>query len=362
MRSVLAQPEHDLELVVSDNASDDVTVQVLRSFGDDPRLKVVRQPEPVSVTVNWRRTLEAASGDYVLLIGDDDCLLEGTVARLVGLLEHYDAPEVLSFGAYGFAFPGAFGAASPAHYSDPLFPPNPKLPERGLLSRSDRERCVRDFFAFDMTFCPNLQTTLVARAAFLGLPNGPFREPYPDFYATTALLLTAPRWAHDHENLVVVGVSPKSFGRTVMSGDGDAGRDYLGIDTAFPGELPGNDMINGTHVFLERLHEDYGQQLDPIAISRSKYVYRQSYAWYLDFRLGKIDGRELRRRMGLLSAGDWLGFARELGARFGPTMIRNHARVDERSEIASVWANMRPIPEMRTISEFAAWASSRMTR
>ena len=41
IRSVLAQPEEALELVISDNASDDVTVEVLRSFAGDPRLKVV---------------------------------------------------------------------------------------------------------------------------------------------------------------------------------------------------------------------------------------------------------------------------------------------------------------------------------
>jgi glycosyltransferase involved in cell wall biosynthesis len=359
IRSVLAQPEPDLELVVSDNASDDLTADVLRSFAGDPRLKVVRQPEPLSVTDNWLRTLEAASGEHVLLIGDDDCLLEDTVARLDQLLEEFGAPDVLSFGAYGYAFPGAFGEGAPAHYSESLFPNDPRLPARGLLSRGDRERCVRDYFSFEVRLCPNLQTTLVSRSALLALRNGSFREPYPDFYAVNALLLTAPRWAVDDANHVVVGISPKSFGRTLKGGGTDAGRAYLGIDTTFPGYLPGTDMINGTYLFLERLLEDYGPELHPIAISRSNYVYRQGYSWYLDFRLGRIDGRELRSRMGMLSPRDWFGFLRELGTRFGPAMIRNHARVDERSEIASVWANMRPIPETRTIGEFAAWASAR---
>jgi glycosyltransferase involved in cell wall biosynthesis len=359
IRSILSQPEADLELVVSDNASDDETVEVLRGFSGDPRMKVVRQPEPLSVTDNWRCTLEAATGDHVLLVGDDDCLLDGTIGLLQGLLERYGSPEVLSFGAYGFAFPTALGDEAPAYFSDPLFPYDEKLPKRGLLSRADRERCVRDFFAFDITFCPNLQTTLVAREALLGLRNGPFHEPYPDFYAINALLLVAPTWAHHDENLVVVGISPKSFGRTLKGGGTDAGRAYLGIDTTFPGYLPGTDMINGSYLFLRKLLADYGPELAPCAISRSKYVYRQGYAWYLDFRLGKIDRAELLRRMRMLSPRDWAGFARELGTRFGPTMLRNHARVDEQSEIASVWANMRPIPQIKTIGEFAAWASAR---
>lgn len=359
IRSILAQPEADLELVVSDNASDDETVQVLRSFADDERMKVVRQPAPLGVTDNWQQTLEAATGDYVLLVGDDDCLLAGTIGRLQELVEHYGRPDALSFGAYGFAFPTAFGEHEPAYFSEPLFSYDPAFPRYGMLSHAVRERCVRDFFRFEITFCPNLQTTLVSRAALLGLRNGPFREPYPDFYAIHALLLTAPTWAHHDEHLVVVGISPKSFGRTLKGGGTEAGRAYLGIDTTFPGYLPGTDMLNGSYRFLQCLLEDYGPELEPCEISRSNYVYRQGYAWYLDFRLHKIDRRELLRRMRMLSAGDWVGFARELARRFGPTMIRNHARVDQRSEIASVWANMRPIPHVTTIGEFAAWVSAR---
>jgi glycosyltransferase involved in cell wall biosynthesis len=361
IRSVLGQPESDseLELMVSDNASDEETRDVLRGFESDPRVRIVRQPEPLSVTDNWSRALEAASGDYVLLIGDDDCLLEGTVARLRRLVEQYDEPDVVSFAAYGFAFPDAMDTGSPAYYSDPLFPYDEALPKRGLLSRPDRERCVRDFFEFDISICPNLQTTLVSREALLGLRNGAFREPYPDFYAINALLLTAPRWAHADENLVVVGISPKSFGRTLKGGGTDSGRQYLGIDTTFPGYLPGTDMINGSRLFLERLLEDYGPELAPIEISRTMYVYRQGYSWYLDFRLGNIDRHELWRRLRMLSVRDWTGFVRELARRVGPTMIKTHARVNEDSAIASVWPNMRPIPAIRTISEFADWASDR---
>ncbi len=358
VRSVLGQPDPDLELVVSDNASDEVTREVLDSFGDDLRLKVFRQDEPLSVTDNWSAALEASTGDHVLLIGDDDCLLPGAVARMRALLEHYEQPDVLSFGAFGFAFPTAMAPGSPAYYSDPLFPYWAQLPARGVLPADLRARCVRDFFRFEIRICPNLQTTLVSREALRSLRNGAFREPYPDFYAINALLLTAERWAHADENLVVVGISPKSFGRTLKGGGTDDGRRYLGIDTTFPGYLPGTDMINGSYRFLQALLEDYRPELGPIEISRSNYVYRQGYSWYLDFRLGNIDRRELGRRLRMLSGGDVAGFLRELGRRFGPDMVRRHARVDDDSAIASVWPNMRPIEGMQTIGEFAQWAAA----
>jgi glycosyltransferase involved in cell wall biosynthesis len=356
VRSVLGEPDDELELVVSDNASDDRTPEILAAFADDPRLRATRQPEPLSVTENWQRTLEAATGDYLMLLGDDDLLLPGAIARLRALIDAHDAPEVVSFEAYGFAFPDALDEGSPAYYSDPLFPYEPKLAE-GTLSPERRLRFVRDFFDFDITFCPNLQTTLASRAVMERLRNGAFREPYPDFYLVNALLLIARSWVHTPDKLTVVGISPKSFGRTLKGGGTDAGRAYLGIDTSFPGYLPGSDMNNGSHLFLQRLAEDYRPELGDTEISRSKYVYRQGYAWYLAFRLGEIDWRELGRRLRMLSGGDWLGFARELGARIGPEMVRRHAKVDESSAIASVWPNMRPIPDVRGIEEFGRWVS-----
>ena len=65
------------------------------------------------------------------------------------------------------------------------------------------------------------------------LRTAPFRVPYPDFYAINALLLTAESWVDLPEKLVAVGISPKSFGRTLKGGGTDAGRAYLGIETQF---------------------------------------------------------------------------------------------------------------------------------
>jgi glycosyltransferase involved in cell wall biosynthesis len=361
VRSILDQPDTDLELVVSDNASDAETRDILASF-DDPRLKLVRQPEMLSVTDNWSATLNAATGDYVLLIGDDDALLPGSIGRMQALLDEFGNPDVLSFEAYGFAFPTALGEDSPAYCSDPLFPYDERLPKRGILGHKERARSVREFFDFEIKFCPNLQTTLCSRTALQGLRNGAFREPYPDFYAINALLLVADTWAHVPEKLSVVGISPKSFGRTLKGGGTDEGRKYLGIGTEFEGWLPGTDMINGSYRFLKALLEDYRAELPGVEISRSNYVYRQGYAWYLAFRLGEIDRAELLRRLRMLSPGDYVGFVREFARRAGPQMVRNHARVDEQSAIASVWPNMNPIPDVGSLADFIRWVAPEPVR
>jgi glycosyltransferase involved in cell wall biosynthesis len=85
IRGVLAQTFDDLRLVVSDNASEDETPEVVASF-DDPRLEYVRQPENLGLLGNHNWFLTRVETDFALIVSDDDLvyptLLERTVAEL----------------------------------------------------------------------------------------------------------------------------------------------------------------------------------------------------------------------------------------------------------------------------------------
>ena len=85
MRSVLAQTYEDFVLLVSDNASEDHTPEVVRGL-DDPRVRYIRLDEDVGLVGNHNQLLERVDTDYVLILPDDDLaypeLLETTVAVL----------------------------------------------------------------------------------------------------------------------------------------------------------------------------------------------------------------------------------------------------------------------------------------
>ncbi|HSC49502.1 MAG TPA: glycosyltransferase family 2 protein [Gaiellaceae bacterium] len=85
IRSVLEQTFDDLRLLISDNASEDETREVVASF-DDPRIEYVRQPENLGLLGNQNWFLERVETDFALILGDDDIvyptLLERTVAEL----------------------------------------------------------------------------------------------------------------------------------------------------------------------------------------------------------------------------------------------------------------------------------------
>jgi hypothetical protein len=79
--SVLGQTHRRLELVISDNASNDATEQLCRSLAaGDERVRYLRQPVNAGPTANFNRLFEEMRGEYVMVLSDDDWLDDGYVA------------------------------------------------------------------------------------------------------------------------------------------------------------------------------------------------------------------------------------------------------------------------------------------
>jgi len=72
LRSALGQTYENVEIIVSDNCSTDNTEQVVREFG--PRIKYVRQTQNLGLNGNLNQCIDRATGDYLLLLHDDDLI------------------------------------------------------------------------------------------------------------------------------------------------------------------------------------------------------------------------------------------------------------------------------------------------
>lgn len=81
IRSVLAQTYENLEVIVSDNQSSDDTWEHLSATGD-PRVKAIHQHVDIGMVGNFNAVLEAASGDFFLLLSDDDLLKPSALEKL----------------------------------------------------------------------------------------------------------------------------------------------------------------------------------------------------------------------------------------------------------------------------------------
>jgi glycosyltransferase involved in cell wall biosynthesis len=351
--SVLDQPYDELELVISDNASEDETPEILARYAADPRVRLLRQDEPLNVAANWNAALAASSGERVMLLGDDDLLLPGYFEGVDALVDEHGHPDVLMYDSYLYVYPGIDGT-SVSHFTKSSFEALEGL-DWGELPRADRHDIVRRLFAFEFCIPMGVQLLSIARAAIGRFPDGLYKPPFPDNYAAMGLLVSAERWVIAPERLVVVGMSPKSFGHASLSAaDTEVASNYLGIDPRFEGMLPGSVIFNAHWEVLLALKQDF-PALSDVELDRCAYVLFQAYIWYHQRRRGALSSRELVDRLRLLDAGDWLGLPRVVLKKFELAKVRRALDVRSDSADGTLGPRLVPVQDVSNIVEFASW-------
>jgi glycosyltransferase involved in cell wall biosynthesis len=115
--SIMRQGMDDFEIVIVDNASEDNTEQVVRSF-ENPHIRYLRNPSNLGACENGNRCLANSRGRYVKFLCADDVLLNGVLRKQLNVLQA--RPEVslvtcnylptdpdLNVQGIWFAFPGS---------------------------------------------------------------------------------------------------------------------------------------------------------------------------------------------------------------------------------------------------------------
>lgn len=75
LESVLAQTYTDYEVVIADHSSVDGTADIIASFADEPRLRVLTPtPHGGGAKANWNRVSQHATGEWIKLVCGDDLL------------------------------------------------------------------------------------------------------------------------------------------------------------------------------------------------------------------------------------------------------------------------------------------------
>ena len=306
IESVLSQDYKDMELIVFDNANTDNTAEVVNSYSNDKRLKYYRTDSVVSVTDNWNNALKKSSGDYVLMMGDDDFLLPGYFDTLDKIIKENDFPDGISYFGYTFIYPDAVDNTV-GYYSDPHYDYEKKLIDSGKTTKNQLKSIVYDMFKFKNRVPLNTLPHIWSRKVINRVDGELFRPPYPDHFALNAIFLKANTWVFSKKKLYIIGITPKSYGHYVFKNDQKGGEDYLGISGDFPGQLPGSALINNMYVWLQLLKDNYPDYLGGVQISRNGYVRHQLHYWISQYRHGSIERKDLFHRLGLLTLKDKLG-------------------------------------------------------
>lgn len=93
--SVLSQTYSPIEILISDNASNDGTAAFLASI-DDSRLRYVTQASNVGMIGNWNACLDLARGEYFLLLSDDDRLAPDALRELMNAFSIREREQILA--------------------------------------------------------------------------------------------------------------------------------------------------------------------------------------------------------------------------------------------------------------------------
>ncbi|MHB8845791.1 MAG: glycosyltransferase family 2 protein [Nitrospirota bacterium] len=283
METVRRQDYDDWEIVVSDNASEQDIAGYIRSL-NEPRIKYVRTSSFVPVTDNWNNALKNSSGDYVIMLGDDDCLLKGFFRTMDRLIEAYEGPDCIYTNALLYAYPGVMrehpeGFLQAYGYA-PFFD-NASQPF--LLDRTTAHALAYDAMQFKMSYTFNMQHSLVKRSFIdrLDIAGPFFQSPYPDFYATNVIMLKADTLVVNPTPMVVVGISPKSFGFYYFNDQEKKGVDFLNnlpdAETRQRMEhiiLPGLTDKTAWLISMETIKMNYGSEL-PLQVAYNRYRYLQ---------------------------------------------------------------------------------------
>jgi glycosyltransferase involved in cell wall biosynthesis len=267
--SVINQDYDNWEIIISDNYSEEKIFEYVASL-KDPRIKYFRTHAFIPVTENWNNALEKSSGDYVIMLGDDDCLMKGYFTTVIKLIKEFSPFDFLYTGGFMYAYPGVY-----PNYPEGFF----QLFINATFFKSKRQAfwlnypetasAIESSLNFKNHFAFNMQYALISRK-FINLlsKNMPFfQSPYPDFYAMLAMMLNAKKILIYPFPIVTVGISKKSFGFYFVNNLETDGIKFLNnsslsriTDSLKSSLLPGSEHYSNWLFAMEQLKLNYKQQ------------------------------------------------------------------------------------------------------
>jgi glycosyltransferase involved in cell wall biosynthesis len=98
LRSIRAQDYEPLEILISDNCSDDETREICeKAAAEDARIRYIRQPKPLGLYANHNVCIEESRGEFLGFFHDDDDRDAHIISRYAAfLLVHPDVGVVSS--------------------------------------------------------------------------------------------------------------------------------------------------------------------------------------------------------------------------------------------------------------------------
>lgn len=104
LKTCTMQTYENLEIIVSDNYSQDNTEEIVKSAGDT-RVRYYNTGQRLSMSHNWEFALEKATGDYITILGDDDGFVPNAIEGINKILSKTNS-DALCWHQSRYFWPG----------------------------------------------------------------------------------------------------------------------------------------------------------------------------------------------------------------------------------------------------------------
>lgn len=119
VKNILSSLNKEIEVIVSDNCSEDGSIEELKLISDS-RLKVFVNKKNEGPFQNWYLALSRGSGKYLMLLQDNDEIIIENLDKFVELCREMEAVVVKNSASYMRPQNGVVSAAEFSYYSETL--------------------------------------------------------------------------------------------------------------------------------------------------------------------------------------------------------------------------------------------------
>lgn len=220
LRTCMIQDYENFEIIVSDDCSDDNTVEVVRELQkQDIRIKLFDHKQHLGMRDNFEFALNQVTSGYVLALGGDDGLTPGCISRMVEIIKEKKV-DLLTWTPAYFSYPH-----TTEDDRNMIRIPRKKFAGVKMLKSKDLLTKLSKTFAYQIDECPMLYMKGIASINLINKVKSRTKDgtfyycPTPDGFSGVVLAGEVDSYAFTYEPLSIVGTTVKSQGQNYKRTD-----------------------------------------------------------------------------------------------------------------------------------------------
>lgn len=219
LRTCMIQDYPNFEVVVSDDSSEDNSVEVIRALAEqDHRIKLFAHTHHLGMRDNFEFALNQVSSGYVMALGGDDGLSPGCIWRMYEIIKE-TGRQLLAWAPATFCYPDESGGHN-------IFYLNRKSKSGiKIIKSSAFLNNITKTFNYQIDECPMFYMKGVASMELVNRVKSRTKDgsfyycPTPDGFSGVVLAGEVVDYAYVDEPLTIVGSTPKSQGKNYSRTD-----------------------------------------------------------------------------------------------------------------------------------------------